>query len=100
MKKGVVYLIGAGPGDAGLMTVKGLWLLQRADVVVYDRLVDEGLLSNVRRDAELIYVGKSSGSHTVKQDDINRILVAKAKEGKSVVRLKGGDPMVLGRGGE
>ena len=100
MKKGVVYLIGAGPGDAGLMTVKGLGLLQRADVVVYDRLVDDGFLSNVRRDAELIYVGKSSGSHTVKQDDINRILVAKAKEGKSVVRLKGGDPMVLGRGGE
>ena len=100
MKKGVVYLIGAGPGDAGLMTVKGSGLLQWADVVVYDRLVDEGLLSNVRSDAELIYVGKSSGSHTVKQDDINRILVAKAKEGKSVVRLKGGDPMVLGRGGE
>ena len=97
---GMVYLVGAGPGDAGLMTVKGLGLLQQADVVVYDRLVDEGLLSNVRRDAELIYVGKSSGSHTVKQDDINSILVAKAKEGKSVVRLKGGDPMVLGRGGE
>jgi uroporphyrinogen III methyltransferase/synthase len=100
MRKGTVYLIGAGPGDSGLMTVKGLGLLQQADVVVYDRLVDEGLLSNVRRDAELIYVGKSSGSHTVKQDDINSILVAKAKEGKSVVRLKGGDPMVLGRGGE
>jgi uroporphyrinogen III methyltransferase / synthase len=100
MKKGVVYLIGAGPGDVGLITVRGLELLRRADVVVYDRLVDEGLLSNVRSDAELIYVGKSSGSHTVKQDDINRILVAKAKEGKSVVRLKGGDPMVLGRGGE
>ena len=100
MKKGVVYLIGAGPGDAGLMTVKGLGLLQRADVVVYDRLVDEGLFANVRRDAELIYVGKSSGSHMVEQSEINRILVAKAKEGKSVVRLKGGDPMVLGRGGE
>ncbi len=97
---GIVYLVGAGPGDAGLMTVKGLGLLQQADVIVYDRLVDEGLLSNVRSDAELIYVGKSSGEHTVKQEDINRILVAKAKEGKSVVRLKGGDPMVLGRGGE
>ena len=96
----LVYLVGAGPGDVGLITVRGLELLQRADVVVYDRLVDEGLLSNVRSDAELIYVGKSSGEHTVKQEDINRILIAKAKEGKSVVRLKGGDPMVLGRGGE
>ena len=63
---GMVYLVGAGPGDAGLMTVKGLDLLGQADVVVYDRLVDDGLLSNVRSDAELIYVGKSSGSHTVK----------------------------------
>jgi len=100
MNSGMVYLVGAGPGDAGLITIRGLELLQRADVVVYDRLVDEGLLSNVRSDAELIYVGKSSGEHTVAQSEINKILVAKAKEGKSVVRLKGGDPMVLGRGGE
>ena len=100
MKKGMVSLVGAGPGNAGLITVRGLELLQGADVVVYDRLVDDGLLSRVRRDAELIYVGKSSGDHTIEQSDINRILVEKAKEGKSVVRLKGGDPFVLGRGGE
>ena len=100
MKKGVVYLIGAGPGDVGLITVRGLELLQQADVVVYDRLVDDGLLAHARRDAELIFVGKSSGDHTIEQTEINRILVEKAKEGKSVVRLKGGDPFVLGRGGE
>jgi len=100
MKKGMVSLVGAGPGNAGLITVRGLELLQQADVVVYDRLVDDGLLAHARRDAELIYVGKSSGDHTIEQAEINRILVAKAKEGKSVVRLKGGDPFVLGRGGE
>jgi uroporphyrinogen III methyltransferase/synthase len=100
MKKRMVYLVGAGPGNMGLITVRGLELLQGADVVVYDRLVDDGLLAHARRDAELIYVGKSSGDHTIEQAEINRILVAKAKEGKSVIRLKGGDPFVLGRGGE
>jgi uroporphyrinogen III methyltransferase/synthase len=100
MKKGTVYLVGGGPGDKGLITVRGLELLQQADVVVYDRLVDDGLLAYARRDAELIYVGKSSGDHTIVQSEINRILVEKAKESKSVVRLKGGDPFVLGRGGE
>jgi len=83
-----------------LITVRGLELVQQADVVVYDRLVDDGLLAHARRDAEMIYVGKSAGDHSVEQDEINRILVAKSKEGKSVVRLKGGDTFVLGRGGE
>jgi uroporphyrinogen III methyltransferase/synthase len=100
MNKRMVYLVGAGPGNAGLIAVRGLELLQQADVVVYDRLVDDGLLVYASRDAELIFVGKSSGDHTIEQTEINRILVAKAKEGKSVVRLKGGDPFVLGRGGE
>jgi len=100
MKKGMVSLVGAGPGNMGLITVRGLELLQQADVVVYDRLVDDGLLTYARRDTELIFVGKSSGDHSVEQGEINRILVDKAKEGKSVVRLKGGDPFVMGRGGE
>jgi len=100
VKRGKVYLVGAGPGDIGLITVKGLECLQRADVIVYDRLIDDGLLSCARRDAELAYVGKSSTTHTMEQQEINRILVDKAAEGKVVVRLKGGDPFVLGRGGE
>ena len=100
MKNGVVYLVGAGPGGPGLITVRGLELLRQADVVVYDRLADDGLLARARGDAEKIYVGKAAGDHTIEQSEINRILVARAKEGKSVVRLKGGDPFVLGRGGE
>ncbi|MFA5367251.1 MAG: uroporphyrinogen-III C-methyltransferase [Dehalococcoidia bacterium] len=100
MQKGAVYLVGAGPGGMGLITVRGLGLLRQVDVVVYDRLADDGLLAQARGDAELIYVGKSAGDHTIEQSEINRILVAKAAEGKSVVRLKGGDPFVLGRGGE
>ncbi|MEA1958406.1 MAG: uroporphyrinogen-III C-methyltransferase [Chloroflexota bacterium] len=100
MRIGKVYLVGAGPGDAGLITVKGLDCLQRADVVVYDRLIDDGLLACVRSDADILYVGKSSKSHAVEQSEINRILVDKAKAGNTVVRLKGGDPFVLGRGGE
>ncbi len=100
MMRGKVYLIGAGPGDSGLITVKGLECLKRADVIVYDRLIDDGLLSCTRPDAELIYVGKSSTTHTREQQEINQILVDKASENKMVVRLKGGDSFVLGRGGE
>ena len=100
MKPGKVYLVGAGPGDPGLITVKGLNCLRQADVVIYDRLVDESILSEVRSDAEKIYVGKSSDHHTLEQSEINRLLIDKARERKQVVRLKGGDPFVLGRGGE
>lgn len=100
MKNSAVYLVGAGPGGPGLITVRGLELLRQADVVVYDRLADDGLLARARGDAEKIYVGKAAGDHTIEQSEINRILVARAKAGKSVVRLKGGDPFVLGRGGE
>lgn len=100
MQKGAVYLVGAGPGGIGLITFRGLELLRQADVIVYDRLADDGLLARARGDAEMIYVGKAAGDHSVEQGEIDRILVAKAKEGKSVVRLKGGDPFVLGRGGE
>jgi uroporphyrinogen III methyltransferase/synthase len=100
LKVGKVYLIGAGPGDPGLITVKGLACLKQADVVVYDRLVDESILSEVRPNAEKIYVGKASNHHTMEQDLINQLLIHKSREGKVVVRLKGGDPFVLGRGGE
>ncbi len=95
-----VYLIGAGPGDPGLITVKGLDALSRADVVVYDYLASDILLSNVRPDAEKIYVGKIAGNHALPQEGINDLLVQKAKEGKVVARLKGGDPYIFGRGGE
>ncbi len=100
MKQGKVYLVGAGPGDPGLMTVKGLDFLKQADVVIYDRLVDESILQEARSDAEKIYVGKASNYHTLEQEKINHLLIQKAREGKVVVRLKGGDPFVLGRGGE
>ena len=100
MRKGKVYLVGAGPGDPGLMTVKGLDCLRRADVVIYDRLVDESILNEARPEAEKIYVGKASSHHTLEQETINHLLIQKAREGKVVVRLKGGDPFVLGRGGE
>jgi len=100
VKSGKVYLVGAGPGDPGLMTVKGLDCLRHADVVIYDRLVDESILHEARHDAEKIYVGKASSHHTLEQEMINQLLVQKAREGKVVVRLKGGDPFVLGRGGE
>ncbi|MGB9791796.1 MAG: uroporphyrinogen-III C-methyltransferase, partial [Thermacetogeniaceae bacterium] len=99
-KPGKVYLVGAGPGDPSLITLKGLWCLEQADVVVYDRLVSEYLLSRCRRDAELIYVGKASSRHTLTQKEINRLLVEKARAGFTVCRLKGGDPFVFGRGGE
>lgn len=98
--KGKVYLIGAGPGDYKLITMRGLEYLQQAEVVVYDRLADNRLLAYAPEDAEMIYVGKASANHTMKQEDINQLLVDKALEGKTVVRLKGGDPFVFGRGGE
>ncbi|MCL0046543.1 uroporphyrinogen-III C-methyltransferase [Dehalococcoidales bacterium] len=100
VKQGKVYLVGAGPGDYGLITVKGLDCLRQAEVIIYDRLVDESLLGEVHPDAEKIYVGKAAKCHIRKQGEINQLLVKKAKEGKVVVRLKGGDPFVLGRGGE
>ena len=100
MPSPIVYLIGAGPGDPGLITVKGRDCLARADVVVYDRLVGSDILAWCRPDAELIYVGKSPDRHTMAQEEINATLVAKAKDGKVVARLKGGDPFVFGRGGE
>ncbi|MDB6059827.1 MAG: tetrapyrrole methylase [Verrucomicrobiales bacterium] len=98
--KGIVYLVGAGPGDAGLLTVRGAELLARADVVVYDALVNKELLRRTNPGTELIYAGKRSSDHVIPQDKLNELLVAKAKEGKVVVRLKGGDPYVFGRGGE
>lgn len=99
-KVGTVYLVGAGPGAPGLITVRGLELIRRADVIVYDYLAGEWFSQEVRQDAELIYVGKKGSDHTLEQTDINDLIVAKAREGKSVVRLKGGDPYVFGRGGE
>lgn len=100
VKSGKVYLVGAGPGDPGLITVKGLACIKQADVIVYDRLVDESILKETRADAEKIYVGKASDYHTLEQGMINQLLIQKAHEGKVIVRLKGGDPFVLGRGGE
>lgn len=99
-KTGAVYLIGAGPGDAGLMTLRGQRLLQRADVVLYDRLVSNDVLELCRREAELIYVGKQHNDHPVPQPEITRLLIEHARSGKRVARLKGGDPFVFGRGGE
>ncbi len=98
--KGVVYLVGAGPGDAGLLTLRGAELLRCADVVVYDALVNPDLLGLAPRTAEFIYGGKRAKAHTIPQEDLNKLLVTKAKAGKCVVRLKGGDPYVFGRGGE
>ncbi len=100
MSTGKVYLIGAGPGDPGLITVKGLRCLETADVVVYDYLANEQLLSRIREGAEKIYVGKKGGDHTLPQGEINQLIIAKAREGKAVARLKGGDPFIFGRGGE
>jgi len=100
MKRGKVYLVGGGPGDPELMTCKGLECLAQADVIIYDRLLDERLLELAHAGAERIYVGKTAGHHARKQSEINQLLVTKAMDGKMVVRLKGGDPFVLGRGGE
>lgn len=95
-----VYLIGSGPGDPGLFTLKGKAVLEKADVVVYDYLANDALLSYARNDAERIYVGKKGGDHTLSQEGINALIIARAREGKTVARLKGGDPYMFGRGGE
>jgi len=100
MKQGIVYLVGAGPGDPDLITVAGLETLMRAEVVLYDRLVNPALLDHVPPHAEKIYVGKSAYAHALSQQEINILLVSYAQEGRTVVRLKGGDPFVFGRGGE
>ncbi|HET7418673.1 MAG TPA: uroporphyrinogen-III C-methyltransferase [Solirubrobacterales bacterium] len=99
-RAGVAYLVGAGPGDPGLMTARSLELIASADTIFYDRLIPPGALAGAREDAELVYVGKQPGVPSVPQEEIGERLVATAEEGKSVVRLKGGDPFVFGRGGE
>ena len=98
--KGSVYLIGAGPGDPGLMTVRGLELLRRAEVVVFDSLVGEEVLREAPASAEMLDVGKRGGRHKAEQPEINALLLEKAMQGRMVVRLKGGDPFLFGRGGE
>ncbi|MCZ0755114.1 uroporphyrinogen-III C-methyltransferase [Anoxybacillus sp. J5B_2022] len=100
MSKGTVYLVGAGPGNPKLITVYGMECIQKADVIIYDRLVSKELLQYAKKEAELIYAGKEPGKHGNIQEQIHEWLVEKALQGKTVVRLKGGDPCVFGRGGE
>ena len=97
---GFVYIVGAGPGDPKLLTIRGLECIQQADVILYDRLVNAELLKHAKADAELIYCGKEPGRHGLIQDEIHRVLVEQANLGKQVLRLKGGDPFVFGRGAE
>src|ERR1044072_3531471 len=96
----MVYLVGAGPGDAGLMTRRSLELIADADAILHDRLIPPGALDGARADALLVYVGKQPGGHTMRQEEINDLLVKLGRDGKRVVRLKGGDPVVFGPGGE
>ncbi len=100
MAIGKVYLVGAGPGDPGLMTVRGLELLRKSEVVIYDRLVNPTLLEEAPVDAVRIFVGKHTGFHSLSQEEINELLIRHAQSGQQVIRLKGGDPFVFGRGGE
>jgi len=99
-KKGKVYIIGAGPGDPGLFTIKGLRYLKEADVIIYDHLVNEEIIRQAKESVRLIYAGKRGGEHTLPQDEINRLLLEEAKQGNIVARVKGGDPFIFGRGGE
>lgn len=100
MRVGTVYLVGAGPGDPGLFTLRGLEVLRKAEVVIYDRLVNPALLDEAPPEAFLIFAGKRTGNHSLPQEQINALMIAHARRGRTVVRLKGGDPFIFGRGGE
>ena len=99
-KPGKIILIGAGPGDVSLLTLQGKTWLQKAEVILYDHLVNEDLLRFTQKETEVFYVGKKEGVASLEQEKINSLLIKKAREGKAVIRLKGGDPFIFGRGGE